>query len=172
MTPDTVARLMAAPLARLRQAIARGVLRLVNDAQGLQVVQVTLLAKQTRDAVEVAGHFGFCSNAPAGADVVIVAPSGSTDRAVAVSIEHRDYRLRNLLPGEAAVHNQWQDRVVFQADGTILVVARGTVRIQAPLVEVMGDLRVTGDVVAGNISLKSHRHGGVRAGTDTSGVPQ
>lgn len=35
-----------------------------------------------------------------------------------------------------------------------------------------GSLTCNGDVTAGGISLKTHTHGGVRAGGDSSGVPQ
>lgn len=38
--------------------------------------------------------------------------------------------------------------------------------------QIEGTLRTTEDVVAGSISLRSHRHTGVQAGSDTSGGPQ
>lgn len=39
-------------------------------------------------------------------------------------------------------------------------------------VVVGGNVQSIGDVKAGSISLKSHKHGQVRGGTDSSGVPQ
>lgn len=38
-------------------------------------------------------------------------------------------------------------------------------------VEVAGELRVVGDVKAGAVSLKTHRHNGVQAGSATSNTP-
>lgn len=38
--------------------------------------------------------------------------------------------------------------------------------------QIEGDVRTTGDVVAGDISLQGHKHPGVLTGGDTTGVPQ
>lgn len=38
--------------------------------------------------------------------------------------------------------------------------------------EIDGDVRATGDVVAGSISLQGHKHPGVQTGGGTTGVPQ
>lgn len=45
------------------------------------------------------------------------------------------------------------------------------VTITAPLVTINGTLHVTGDVVGQGTSLHTHKHGGVQAGGDQTGVP-
>ena len=55
----------------------------------------------------------------------------------------------------------------------IILVGGGTVAVTAGGVAING-LTVTvtgGDVIADGISLKTHRHGGVQAGSGTSGPP-
>jgi phage baseplate assembly protein V len=47
----------------------------------------------------------------------------------------------------------------------------GTITIDAPTVHVTGDITCDGDVTAGSISLKNHRHGGVQTGGGNTGTP-
>jgi phage baseplate assembly protein V len=62
------------------------------------------------------------------------------------------------------------------AGATVTIVADGGVAIQGD-VAITGNVQVTGhvtaseDVVAGGISLKSHKHGGVQAGAAETGAP-
>jgi len=63
------------------------------------------------------------------------------------------------------------------AGGAVSIIADGGVAIQGD-VSITGNVQVTGqidasdDVVAGGISLKSHKHGGVQAGAAQSGEPE
>jgi phage baseplate assembly protein gpV len=52
-----------------------------------------------------------------------------------------------------------------------LVSAPGGVTIQSPVTTIIGSMQVTGDVVAGGISLRGHVHGGVRAGANATWTP-
>ena len=77
------------------------------------------------------------------------------------------------------------------SDGLIKVVSKSDVNVESPnftitgqnvsitgTTTIIGDLTVSGkitgqtDVIAGGMSGKSHVHGGVRAGNETSGGPQ
>lgn len=75
--------------------------------------------------------------------------------------------------------------LVDRTTGAVTVVASGTVRVQAPRVEIAADeveitghltvgngVTVTGDVTADGISLKTHTHGGVQAGGASTTGPQ
>lgn len=56
--------------------------------------------------------------------------------------------------------------------GNIAKVEAGTrVSLTAPEVKVNGSMVVTGDVTAGGISLKTHKHGGVQSGGSQTGTP-
>lgn len=74
---------------------------------------------------------------------------------------------------------------VDRVSGTVTVTASGTVRVQAPRVEIAADqveitghltvgngITATGDVTADGISLKTHTHGGVASGGSNTGPPQ
>jgi phage baseplate assembly protein gpV len=63
------------------------------------------------------------------------------------------------------------------ATHTLTVVSGSNVTVNCPQVNlngsvsVSGSVTVSGDVTAGGISLKTHKHGGVKAGGDQSGTP-
>ncbi len=84
-------------LRKLRLMVARAVVNLVNDANGLQLLQVSALADETRDGVERAQNYGLTSVPLPGATVVMVAVAGSRDHLMAVAVDdlrcgHRDCR--------------------------------------------------------------------------------
>lgn len=56
--------------------------------------------------------------------------------------------------------------------GAVTIVSPGTVTVQAPTAHFTGDVTAAGDVTAGTISLRNHRHGGVETGGGTSGAAQ
>lgn len=65
------------------------------------------------------------------------------------------------------------------AGGTAAITAPGGMTIKADSgikitgdVEITGNLKASEDVTAAGISLKTHSHSGVKAGTDLSGKPQ
>lgn len=56
--------------------------------------------------------------------------------------------------------------------GTTLTIEDGKVTIKAADLHVEGDVKATGDVVAGSVSLKQHLHTGVMSGPALTGPPQ
>ena len=52
------------------------------------------------------------------------------------------------------------------------MVGRGVAQGAQGAAQIEGDVRTTGDVVAGGISLQGHTHGGVQRGGDSTGAPQ
>lgn len=58
--------------------------------------------------------------------------------------------------------------VIFDVNSTTLT---GNLAVNGN-VQVDGNIHSNGDTVAGSISLKSHRHGGVQSGKSSSGAPQ
>jgi phage baseplate assembly protein V len=139
-----------APLARrIRLTACRAVLGTANDAGKLQTAQVELLAGETRDGVERFQNFGFTSVPPAGAEGVYLSLNGSRDQGVLIVVDDRRSRKSGLKAGEAAMHNAEGTAVIHVlADGSIEVTASTTVTVTAPTVRVVGNLEVTGNIVA------------------------
>lgn len=132
-------------LAGIRQSF-RGVLRLVKAAGAVQLAQVDGLAGEQLQDAELFQHYGYTSNPPAGTMAVIVPIGGKTSHGIAVATEHGAHRKKGLATGEVALYTDEGDCIVLNRGRIVRVVAGAKVRIEAPLVEITGDLTVTGKI--------------------------
>jgi hypothetical protein len=92
-------------------------------------------------------------------------PSGAYVR-IAEDLEHED--LENKNTDKSLTLDRNKDRQVgmrVKLGGVTIDIKDGEVNITASKV------KVSGDVLAGNVSLRSHTHSGVEAGPSTSGPP-
>lgn len=161
---------------RVRLAIGRAVLGLVNDATRLQAVQVQVREGEVRDDAEHFQHYGFTSVPLPGAEGIALAVGGSTDHLVVLNLDDRRHRPTGLAAGEVCLYTKWGDVIKLRESG-IEIVHASRVTITAPLVQVNGNLQVSGTIVAaGNvtgagISLQTHTHGGVASGGSATSGP-
>lgn len=141
-------RLIAPLSRRVRLMVGRAVLTAVNDAGGLQTVQVKLLADEVRDGVERMQQYGFTSVPLPGAEGVMVSVGGSRDHGIVIAMDDRRYRIKGLQPGEVAVYTDedkqdHKHRIILGRGGkidvqgkTVTVTASETARIEGDVVEV------------------------------------
>lgn len=120
-------------------------------------------------ATWAAGHLRVWSPPAVGEQCLVLAPSGDLAQAVAVPAVF-EQRGAYPAPSDQVAHTliQWDD-------GGYIRYERDTHRmvLHAPcIVRIEGDLLVTGDVYAGDVSLRGHIHGGVRRGTATTDGPE
>jgi phage gp45-like len=164
---------LVAPLRRrVRLMISRAVLAAVNDAGGIQLVQVKLLDSEVRDGVERLQNYGFTSVPKAGAEGLMACISGDRDHGIVVAMDDRRFRLKGLQAGEVALYTDEGDKIVLKRGRIIQFTAGTRLEVNSPLATFSGDVQVTGDVTAGGISLKMHTHGGVQTGGSNTGGPQ
>jgi phage baseplate assembly protein gpV len=119
-------------------------------------------------ATWAAGHLRVWSPPAEGEQCLVLAPSGDLAQAVAVPAV---FQQRGAFP--APSDNPYHTILVWD-DGGYIRYERDTHRmiLSAPcVVRVEGDLLVTGDVYAGDVSLRKHQHTGVMSGTDISDAP-
>lgn len=132
---------------RIRLIASRAVLRLVDDAGGLQLVQLTLLADETRDGVERFQDYGLTSRPHPGAEGVAIALGGSRDHLVAIRIDDRRYRLRALAAGEVALYDDLGHQVHLTRAGIVIHGGGHAVTITgAPKLRVEADIEATGEI--------------------------
>jgi phage baseplate assembly protein V len=145
---------MLAPLRReLRLMIARCVVSLVNSDGGVQTVQVELLDGEVRDDVEHFESYGYTSRPHPGAEGVFVSVAGNRDHGIAVCVGNREFRLRSLETGEVAMYTDEGDFIKLGRGRKIEVVCGTKVTVTCPDVEMTGNLKVGGNIVAdGDIS--------------------
>lgn len=134
------------------------------EGKGVRRVQVRFDESDIQDERPLAGWYGFASRPKPGADAVVVYLGGNRGLGIVIATNDRRYQIE-LDEGEVALHDDLGSRVHLRRSGDIdLAPASGTVNVT-------GNLMATGDVVAGTISLKTHRHGGVQTGSGNTGAP-
>lgn len=153
MTLEILLKLLRPLKVLISNMVSRGVVSRVDDAKKMQLVQVGLLADETRDDVERVQNYGFTSVPLEGAETVVLFVGGRRDHGLAVAVDDRRYRLTGLADGEVAVYDQTGSKIVLKANGDVEIVPSS------------GFVIVTGDVQADGVSLKAHTHA---AGTLTN----
>lgn len=135
----------------LRRAIAaaanRAVVHLVDDSSKTQLLQIEAREDEVREAVEHFQPAGFKSVPLAGSEAVVLAVGGNADHRVALAVHDKEARPTGWEPGEVGIFNLTTGDVIrLHADGTIDITATATVRITAPNVEIVGNLKVSGQI--------------------------
>lgn len=156
---------------RVAMMFGRGVLRGVNDATGRQQLQVELLKDELRDGIEHMQNYGFTSH-PLGGDVAVAFIGGNREQGIVLVVDDRRYRI-SLEPGEVAIYDDQGNKIELLRD-LIKVTAVQKIQIDSP----EGEFNIDALDING-ISLKhngkdigsTHKHGGVTAGSGSSGVP-
>lgn len=144
---EQMRREIARAMAGVRGAI-RAVQTGLTLATRLQRVSVDGLAGESIPELELFQQFGLTSAPPDGSQVILLPLGGRTSAAVVIATEHGAYRFRLDAKGEAALYNQWGDVVHMRQDRTIHLVAATQVLIDAPLLQVNGQIHSTGNITS------------------------
>ncbi|MDO9755095.1 phage baseplate assembly protein V, partial [Glaesserella parasuis] len=78
----------------------RGVLNLVKSSPQIQLSQVSGLADETLQDVELMQHFGLTSVPPAGTQAVVIPLGGKTTHGIIIATENGSFRVKGLKNGE------------------------------------------------------------------------
>lgn len=125
-----MSKALAALRRRMVLLVSRAVLTLVNDAPGLQEVQVQALAGEVLDGFERFQDYGFTSVPHPGAEAVILSVCGHRSHPVAIRVDDRRYRLHPLKNGEVAIFTDEGD-MIHLGRGRIMRIVTQTLRIEA-----------------------------------------
>ena len=105
---------------RIRLMVSRAVVRVVNDAGKLQLLQVSALKGETLDGLEVFGSWGLASRPHAGAEAIIASVGGVRSHAVVIGVEDKRYRLKPLKSGEVALYDDQGQIVILTREGIVI----------------------------------------------------
>ena len=118
-----IVRLLTPVWRRLRLIVSRGVVRLSDDGRKLQGVQMDLLAGETA-AMERFQQYGFTCRPLDGAEAIALAVGGSRGHLVAIAVDDRRHRMKNLQNGEVALYTDEGD-YIYMKRGRIVKVNVG-----------------------------------------------
>jgi phage baseplate assembly protein V len=147
------------------------------------------------DKVRRVTDFGFASSPPLGSEAIALRRAANRSHSVVFATSHRPSRPKNLKPGDAGIYDVRGAKVMLTADGLLIDCAglpaaiqnASTVTIAASDkivldgdVEMTKTLKVSGEITADGDgsavglgalrdAYNAHKHGDVKAGTDTSG---
>lgn len=97
----------------IRQAF-RGTLNLMKSGDPIQKTQVSGLADETLQDVELMQDFGFTSVPPAGTEAVIIPIGGKTTHGIVIATEHSSFRVKGLADGEVAVYDESGSTIILR----------------------------------------------------------
>ncbi len=164
----------------------RGVLNLVKSKPKIQLVQVSGLADETLQDVEMMQHFGFTSRPPKDTECIVIPLGGNTSHSIVIATENGEFRVKNLKGGEVAVYDKSGSSIILK-QGRLIDVDCDTFRLNCKKYEVTategatinanttnnGNLDISGvstakDHVSNGVSGEKHNHKSPETGALTS----
>ncbi len=193
VTLSDMRRLLDPIRLKIRLIVSRAVVRAVDDAGGLQIIQVTGLPGEVLDGVEHFQNYGFTSVPLPGAEMILGFVGGYRSHGVGLVVDDRRHRKKGMQPGETAQFSDEGDSIHLKRGKIIAVTSGGEVTVDAPKVALTGTTEVTIDgakitltgtgevkldgatvAIVGTTTIESrvfldHKHRGVISGGSESG---
>lgn len=149
---------------RVMNMIARGRLTSLDDANGMQFGQVTLLRDEAKATVERFQQYGFSAVAPPGSEAVVLFVGGSRDHGIIAAIENRASRIRGQATGEVSLYTDEGDFIALKRGQTIelgtdtlLIRAAVEIIIETPKLTIRAaEIAIEGNVtLSGNLTVSN-----------------
>lgn len=132
---------------KLRLIASRGTLTAVQDGQGIQFVQGSLLADELRDMARLQ-DYGLTSHPLTGCELISLSLNGDRGQSVIIKADDSRHRPQGLAAGEVCLYSHEGDRIHLKQGRIIAISAGAKVQVAAPAIELTGDT-----VIKGNITL-------------------
>lgn len=152
-----IARTIAPVSRRLRLMVGRGVVTTISDAGKIQVAQVQLLDGEVRDGIEILHQYGCTSIAPGQPEGLYFSVGGDRDHGVMICVADRQFRLKEIAPGEVALYDDINQKIHLTRDGIVIdgaglplivqntpivtIKAETKIRAETPLLECTGEIK-------------------------------
>jgi len=114
-------KLLEPVVKRVRLLLGRGIVRLVNDAGGLQKMQLSLMGNEVRSNIERMQEYGYSSVPLDGAEAAVLFIGGARDHGIVVATDDRRYRIKSQKPGEVAIYTDEGDKIELKRNNQIKI---------------------------------------------------
>lgn len=164
----------------VRGMIRRVTLSSVDDSGKQQKMTVKGLKGETLKDVVRVQPFGFSSHPPEGAEGILVALGGRSDRAMLIGIEHPDHRPKAKKAGSSIQYDANGNSVLLDdtaltitgATKAKVVVGGNSIEITSSGIVIVGNVTITGTLMNNGKNVGStHTHSGVQSGPSNTGQP-
>jgi phage baseplate assembly protein V len=102
---------------RILMTVCRGRITAVNDAGGIQIVQVTFGSNEVIDNMMRTQEYGFTSVPNTGCHAVAVFIGGDRSNGAVIATNDLTARLKGLQPGDVAIYDARGQKVYLAAAG-------------------------------------------------------
>lgn len=116
MSADAIERLWR----RMQLVVGRGRIKTGSDAGLVQTQQVQLGALEIRDNTLRIAEYGFTSMPLPGCHAVVIFVGGDRSNGVIVGTNDQNHRLKNLQPGEVAIHDDQGQSIYITRNGIVI----------------------------------------------------
>jgi phage baseplate assembly protein V len=106
---------------RLLLILGRAVVTAIDDDQGIQRLQLSILKGEIKDKISRFQNYGFTSNPHPGAQAVAVFNGGNRNNGVVICVDDQRFRLKSLKPGEVAIYSDEGDSIVFHRGNKVKI---------------------------------------------------
>ncbi len=118
---DQLVQLLAPIRNQIANVVTRAIIGRVVDSSTLQSVNIGVMVGQELDGAERFQDYGFSSVPLAGAEAVVVFPSGDSGHPLVIAVDDRRFRPTGHLPGEVAIYHKDGAMILLKAGGAIQV---------------------------------------------------
>lgn len=106
-----ISRFLAPLSMRIRNMLARCVIKAINDDHKLQTATISILKNELKGNVEVFQLYGLDVNPPADTEAVVVCPNGDRSSAIVLAMGDRRFRITGKKSGEVAIYTDEGDYI-------------------------------------------------------------
>lgn len=146
---------------RVRTMISRGIVKRIDDSKKLQTIQTAGFADGVRDGVERFQQYGFSSNPPPDSECILLAVGGQQGHVVAISVEDRTVRVKDIDTKDVALYTATNGIMVFVDDdgGVVHLGAKSAAEFVALADKVKSELDdIKSDIDAIKTHATTHIH--------------
>jgi phage baseplate assembly protein V len=139
---------------RVANMIQRGVVTSVDDGLMMQALDLRMKDGYRPTKVEHWHPYGMSYHPQVDAEVLTMALGGNPDHLIAMPGADRRYRMKNLAPGEFAIHDDQGQKFHFKRGGVELESAKG-IKLKGPIT-IEGDVTHTGNYNQSGVHVDSN----------------